>query len=83
MMLLLMNTIPLTLMIHTIYPRITHLIPQTISILQRKNNTSNITNNITRHNHNNYDHNVIKKVHKHMKHINNYDTDINYDSKET
>ena len=35
-------------------------------------NTSNITNNITRHSHNNYEHNVIKKVHKHLKHINNY-----------
>ena len=40
-------------------------------------NTSNITNNITRHNHNNYEHNVITKVHQHIKHINNYDTDIN------
>ena len=39
--------------------------------------TSNITNNITRHNHNNYEHNVIKKVHKHINHINNYDTEIN------
>ena len=38
-------------------------------------NTSNITNSITRHNHNNYEHNVIKEIHKHMKHINNYDTD--------
>ena len=28
-------------------------------------NTSNIANNITRHNHNNYEHNVIKKVNKH------------------
>ena len=28
-------------------------------------NTSNITNNITRRNHNNYEHNVIKHVHKH------------------
>ena len=26
------------------------------------NNTSNIANNITKHNHNNYEHNVIKKV---------------------
>ena len=40
-------------------------------------NTSNITNNITRHNHNNYEHNVIKKVNQHVKHINNYDTEIN------
>ena len=38
------------------------------------NNTSDITNNITRHNHNNYD---IKKVHKHIKHTNNYDIEIN------
>ena len=29
-------------------------------------------NNITRHNHNNYEHNVIKKVNKHIKHINSY-----------
>ena len=41
-------------------------------------NTSNVTNNITRHNHNNYEHNVIKRVDKHIKHINNYDTEINY-----
>ena len=40
-------------------------------------NTSNATNNITRHNHRNYEHNVINKVHKHIKHISNYDTDIN------
>ena len=32
-------------------------------------NTSKITNNVTRHNHNNYEHNVIKKVNKHIKHI--------------
>ena len=43
-------------------------------------NTSNIKNNITRHNHNNYEHNLIK-VHKHIKHINNYGTEINYYSK--
>ena len=46
-------------------------------------NTSNISNNITRHNHNNYEHNVIKKVHKHIKHINNYDTEINYYNKKS
>ena len=46
-------------------------------------NTSNITNNITRHNHNNYEHNVIKKVHKNIKHINNYDTEINYYNKKS
>ena len=48
-----------------------------ITIL-KNHNTSNIANNITRHNHNNYEHNVIKKVHKHIKHINNYDTEINH-----
>ena len=47
-------------------------------ILQRTERTNNITNNITRHNHNNYEHNVIKKVHKHKKHINSYGTGINY-----
>ena len=47
------------------------------------NSTSNTTNSITRHNHNNYEHNVIKKVHKHIKHINNFDTDINYYNKKT
>ena len=46
-------------------------------------NTSNITNNITRHNHNNYEHNVIKKVNKHITHVNNYDTEINYYSKKS
>ena len=46
-------------------------------------NTSNITNNVTRHNHNKYEHNVIKKVHKHIKHINNYDTEINYYNKKS
>ena len=40
--------------------------------------TSDITNNITRHNHNNCEHNVIKKVNKHIKHNNNYDAGINY-----
>ena len=55
-----------------------------ISILPKKNfNTSNITNIITRHNHNNYEHNVIKNVHKHTKHINNYDTENNYFSKKS
>ena len=46
-------------------------------------NTSNTTNNITRHNHNNYEHNVIKKGNKHIKHINNYDTEVNYYSKKS
>ena len=46
-------------------------------------NTSNITNNITRHNHNNYEHNVIKKVHDHIKHINNHDTELNCYSKKS
>ena len=42
------------------------------------NNTSNITNNITRHIHDNHEHIVTKKIHNHIKHINNYDTEINY-----
>ena len=46
-------------------------------------NTSNITNNITRHDHNNYEHNVIKHVHKHIKNINNYDTEVNYFNKKS
>ena len=50
---------------------------------QNKFNTSNITNKITRHNHNNYEHNVIKKVNKHINHINNYDTEINYYTKKS
>ena len=44
---------------------------------------NNITNNITRHNHNNYEHNVIKKVHKHIKYIDKYDAEMNYDSKKS
>ena len=46
-------------------------------------NTSNITNNVTRHNHNNYGHNVIKHIHTHITHINNYDTEINYYNKKS
>ena len=49
----------------------------------KKFNTSNITNDITIHNRNNYEHNVIKHVHKHIKNINNYDTEINYCNKES
>ena len=46
--------------------------------IKKKFNTSNITNNITRHNHNNYEHNVINKVHNHIIHVNNYGTEIIY-----
>ena len=45
--------------------------------------TSNITNNITRHNHNNYEHNVIKQVHKHINHINSYDIEITFYTKKS
>ena len=45
---------------------------------KKTNNTSTISNNITRHNHNNYEHYVIKHVHTHIKHINSYDAEINY-----
>ena len=44
--------------------------------------TNNITNKITRHSHNNYEHNVIKN-NKHIKHVNNYDTEINYYKKKS
>ena len=79
-MCLLMNMTPLTPMIHTILPRIIVYIMLLIitTILKRFFSISNITNNITRHNHNNYEHNVIKKVHEHIKHINNYHTVVNY-----
>ena len=52
-----------------------------ITILKKNFNTSNITNNITRHRHNKYERNVIKNVHKHIKHINNYDAELNYYNK--
>ena len=39
-------------------------------------NTSSIANNITRHNHNNYEHTVIKQVHEHINNIHNCDTEI-------
>ena len=48
-----------------------------INIFTKKiEHTSNIINNITRHSHNNYEHNVIKQVNKHIKHISSY-TEIN------
>ena len=48
---------------------------------KKMEHTSNITDNITRHNHNNYAHNVIQKVNKHIKEFHNYDTEINYYNK--
>ena len=50
----------------------------TTYVTTKMKHTHNITNNITRHNHNNYEHNVINKVNTHIHHINNYDTDITY-----
>ena len=53
-------------------------------MLQRKQNIQkNITNDFTRHSHNNDEHNVIKKAHKHITHINNYGTEINYYNKKS
>ena len=43
--------------------------------------TTNITNNITRHNHNNCEHNIIKKVNRHITHINSYGAEINHFNK--
>ena len=54
-----------------------------ITILNNNFNTSNIANNITRHNHNNHEHNVIINVHAHIKHINNYDKYINCHNKKS
>ena len=48
---------------------------------QKIEHTSNTANHITRHNHNNYERNVIKRINKHTKHINNYDAEVNHDSK--
>ena len=44
---------------------------------------TNIANNITRHNHNNYEHTATKRINKHMKHINNYDAEVNYYNKKS
>ena len=56
----------------------------TVIVLQRKiEHTNTITNNITRPNHNNHEYNVINKVNKGIKHINTYDTAINYYSKKS
>ena len=49
-----------------------------ITILKKIEHTTNITNNTTRHNRNNYEHNAIKNVDEHIKHSTNYDTEINY-----
>ena len=55
-----------------------------IVYLQRKQNVHKyITNNITRHKHINYENDLSKNVHKHIKHINNYDTEINCYSKKS
>ena len=54
-----------------------------ICFIKKKHNTSNSTNNITRYNHNIYEHYAIKKVNKHIKHVNNYDTGINYYNKKS
>ena len=40
--------------------------------------TNDTTNNITKHNHNNYEHNAIKTVNKHITHINKYGNEINH-----
>ena len=49
---------------------------------KKMNNTSNVTNNITRRSHNNYENTFIKKVNKHIKH-NNYGAEINYYNKKS
>ena len=73
-----MFTNDVVIKLNTISTNATYNISKTNNLLNKtcnkyytkKNiNTCNITNNITRHNHNNYEHNVIKKVHTHIKHI--------------
>ena len=44
-------------------------------VTKKMEHTNNTTNNITRHNRNNYEHNVIKQVYKHINVTNNYDTE--------
>ena len=81
-MLLLTSIIQLTLMAHTIRKaNNTFDTADNNHFTKKISNTSNITNNITRHNHNNCEHIVIKKVNEHIKHINNHDTEMNYYSK--
>ena len=48
---------------------------------KKTEHTNNIINNTTKHNHNNYENNVIKKVNKHITHINNYATEIKHYNK--
>ena len=43
---------------------------------KKREHTNSITNNITKHNHNNYERNIIKTVNKHIKHFNNFYNDI-------
>ena len=77
-MCLLINIAPLTLMMHNKTKNNSLYNVTDNNYDTKKNfNTSNTTNNITRHNHNNYEHNVIKQVHKQVKHISNYDTEVN------
>ena len=45
--------------------------------------TNFITNSITRHNLNNYEHNAVKQIHKHITHNNYYGTGINYYNKKS
>ena len=84
MMLLLISMTPLTLMVHTISKTNNLLNVTDNNYYTKKNiNTSNTANNITRHNHNNYEHNVIKNVQKHIKHVNSYGIEMNYYSKKS
>ena len=52
-------------------------------VTKKPENTNHTTINITRHNHNNYEHNVIKNINTYIKHIDNYDTDITYYNKKS
>ena len=45
--------------------------------------TGDITNNITRHTNNKYEHKAIKKVHTHINRMTNYCTEVNYCNKKS
>ena len=56
----------IAMLLNTINPLMLQII---ISIQKEIEHTRNITSNITKHNHNNCEHNVTKTGNKHIKHI--------------
>ena len=85
MMMLLINVIPYTLMITSLYLKMNTLVNFNGNsyLTEKIEYTTNITNNNTRHDHNNDEHNAIKEVNKHIQHINNHVTEMNYFTKKS